>query len=56
MENLTKKELELIIYSLNQLFNYSNKKLESGCLGDLERKAVEKTKFESKELITKLNS
>lgn len=54
MENLTKEELELIIFALNQTFNDAHKKLQGHQLGDIERRMLEKTKEQSKELIRKL--
>lgn len=56
MENITKDELELIKWALNQAFNDAHKKLQGYQLGDIERGMVEKTKVECKELLIKLDS
>ena len=54
MENITKEELELIIFALNETFNDAHKKLQGHQLGDIERRMLEKTKAQSKELMNKL--
>jgi len=51
---LTEKELDIIIYSLNTVYVDSVNKLSGHELGDIERGFIETTKVQSKELIIKL--
>ncbi len=55
MANLSKKEIRLILWSLDQTWKEAKKKLQEYNLGEFERKAVEDTIDEAKELIYKLN-
>lgn len=52
---LTEKELDMIIYSLNTVYVDSTNKLNGKGLGDLERKFIESTQAQTKELIMKLD-
>lgn len=52
--DLTEKELDMITYSLNVVYVDSVNKLNGKELGDLERKFIETTKVQTKDLIMKL--
>jgi hypothetical protein len=52
--DLSEKDIDIIIYSLNETYLDSIKKLRGNDLGDLERKYIETTKERTKELIVKL--
>lgn len=56
MENITKKDVDFIIFSLNQTWNNAHEKLSGNSLGDLERKMFEQEKEKAKELMTKLGA
>lgn len=51
---LTENDIDIIIYSLNETYLDSIKKLSGNNLGDLERKFIETTRDKTKELIVKL--
>jgi hypothetical protein len=52
--DLSEKELDIIIYSLNEAYVDAVNKLNGHELGDIERGFVETTKKMTKELIIKL--
>ena len=51
---LTEKDIDIIIYSLNEAYVDAVNKLNGKDLGDLERKFIETTRDKTKELIVKL--
>lgn len=51
---LTENEADLLVFALNQLYVETSNKLLRNDLGDLERKYLEKTNKQSKELLLKV--
>lgn len=53
---LTENEADLLVFALNEVYVDTSNKLLRKDLGDLERKYVEKTNKQSKELLLKIGN